>query len=183
MISRILAFFLLVLLSPILVAISILIFFSSETPIFYRQKRVGVANKHFILYKFRTMINNTPDIATHLIDDPSKYYIKYGELFRKLSLDELPQLYNIIIGDMIFIGPRPALYNQNDLIKLRTEHNIHNQIPGITGWAQVNGRDQVSIEEKVRLERFYLEKKSFLLDAKIIFLTIVKVISNRDVTH
>ena len=124
-----------------------------------------------------------PEQHMFCCDDPSKYYIKYGGLIRKLSLDELPQLYNIIIGDMIFIGPRPALYNQNDLIKLRTKHNIHNLIPGITGWAQVNGRDQVSIEEKVQLERFYLEKKSFLIDAKIIFLTIVKVISNRDVTH
>ena len=183
MISRFLGLLFLVLLSPLFVLIFILIYLSDGYPILFKQKRVGLNNNHFFLYKFRTMKMGTPDVATHLLDNPQMYYIRLGLFLRKFSLDELPQLFNIIKGDMIFIGPRPALFNQIDLINLRTEHGIHKLKPGITGWAQINGRDSISIEKKVSLERDYLSKKSLPFDLKIIIYTVVKVLSVSDVNH
>jgi O-antigen biosynthesis protein WbqP len=121
------------------------------------------------------MKKDTPDIPTHLVDDPSTLYIKWGQFLRKFSLDELPQLMNILKGDMTFIGPRPALYNQDDLIDLRSKAGVHHLKPGVTGWAQVNGRDELSIPDKVKMDEYYLKNKSLWLDIKILFLTLLKV--------
>jgi O-antigen biosynthesis protein WbqP len=129
------------------------------------------------------MKKNTPNVATHLLENPSQYVLKSGRLLRKLSLDELPNIINIIKGEMVFVGPRPALYNQDDLMALRVKAEVHQLIPGITGWAQVNGRDEIALDEKVKLEREYLERKSFRFDMKIIVLTFTKVLKSQGVTH
>ena len=147
------------------------------------KKRVGKYNSYFDLYKFRTMKTNTPDVATHLLDKPEEHYIILGLFLRKFSLDELPQLFNIIKGDMVFIGPRPTLFNQHDLIKLRKKHEIDKFKPGLTGWAQINGRDSITIEKKVLLEKEYSSKKSIFFDFKIIIYTFIKVLSLSDVNH
>jgi O-antigen biosynthesis protein WbqP len=160
-----------------------LILISDGFPILYFQKRVGYRNNHFQLVKFRTMKNGTPNIATHLIKNPGQYHIRFGEIIRKLSLDEIPQLFNVISGKMGFIGPRPALFNQYDLINLRTKNGIQNLIPGITGWAQVNGRDELSIKKKVELDLFYKNNRSVLLDLKIVFMTIFSVAFQKGVDH
>ena len=183
MINRIIALIILLLISPLLLFVSITIVLSDGFPIFYKQKRIGFNNSYFFLYKFRTMRKNTPELASHLLSNPDIYLIRTGKFLRTFSLDEIPQLINIIKSDMNFIGPRPALHNQNDLKKLRTEHNIHLQVPGLTGWAQVNGRDQLSIKEKVNLDKFYYENEDFILNLKIIFLTIIKVIRRGEVSH
>jgi len=133
--------------------------------------------------KFRTMHTDTPAVATHLLKDPEGYLTPVGSFLRKFSLDELPQLWSIIKGDMTFVGPRPALYNQDDLIELRTRKNIHRLTPGITGWAQVNGRDELPIPVKVEFDDYYLKNKSFLLDLKILWLTIVKVLKKEGIRH
>ena len=143
---------LLIFLSPILLIVTLAIIINDGFPILFMQKRVGQNNAHFWIYKFRTMKINTPDIATHLLEDSNSFYTSIGLLLRKFSIDELPQLFNILKGDMIFIGPRPALYNQGDLIALRTQAGVQKLIPGITGWAQVNGRDQLSIPNKVKMD-------------------------------
>ena len=182
-VSRLIAIFLGIILFPVYILLYLFILFSSGRPVFFKQKRIGKNNSYFYLYKFRTMKINTPDVATHLLDNPQMYYIRLGLFFRKFSLDELPQLFNIIKGDMVFIGPRPALFNQFDLIDLRTKHGIHKLKPGITGWAQINGRDSISIEKKVALERDYLSKKSISFDLKIIIYTFVKVLSVSDVNQ
>ena len=132
--------------------------------------------------RFRTMLKNTPDIPTHLVINKKNLFTKTGSFLRKYSIDELPQLINIIKGDLVFIGPRPALYNQEDLIKLRTKKNIHQLAPGLTGWAQVNGRDELSIADKVKMDYFYLKNKSVSLDIKILFLTAKKVLKAEDVS-
>jgi len=129
------------------------------------------------------MKKNTPDVATHLLINPNQYLLKIGKFIRKTSLDEIPNLINIIKGEMVFVGPRPALYNQDDLITLRIATGVHKLKPGITGWAQINGRDEISITEKVRLEQEYLNKKSFLFDIEIIIKTIIKVLFSKDVSH
>lgn len=129
------------------------------------------------------MKKNTPNVATHLLDNPEQYLLKIGPILRKLSLDELPNLINIIKGEMVFVGPRPALYNQDDLMVLRVAAGVDKLKPGITGWAQINGRDEISLEQKVALESEYLQKKSFLFDCKIIFLTISNVILRKGVNH
>ena len=129
------------------------------------------------------MKKNTPNVATHLLQNPEKYLLKIGILLRKLSLDELPNLINIIKGEMVFVGPRPALFNQDDLMRLRVDAGVDKLKPGITGWAQINGRDEISLEEKVRLEREYLERKSFFFDMHIIFLTFFKVLISKGVRH
>tara|TARA_B110000003_G_C16532413_1_gene489438 strand:+ start:117 stop:668 length:552 start_codon:yes stop_codon:yes gene_type:complete len=183
MTSKIIAIILLIITFPFFTFISIIILLSDKTPIIFKQKRVGLNNQHFFLYKFRTMRNDTPDIATHLLKNPENYFIKYGSFFRKSSLDELPQLFNIIKGDMVFIGPRPALFNQYDLIKFRKEYGVHKLLPGITGWAQVNGRDSISIQKKVIFEKYYIDNKSFFLDVKILVFTIIKVFFRTDVNH
>ena len=166
---------------PILSTFAIIIFFEDGLPILFKQKRVGKNNELFLIYKLRTMKKSTPDIPTHLLKDSEKMYTYFGPIIRKLSIDELPQLINIIKGDINFVGPRPALHNQDDLIKLRSDKGINCLKPGITGWAQVNGRDKLSIVEKVSFDEYYLKNKSFLLDAKILVKTIIKVFRGSDV--
>ena len=156
---------------------------SSNGSIIHWSERVGLNNKTFIMPKFRTMFTDTPQVATHLLNLNESRITKVGFLLRKYSLDELPQLFSILKGDMSLVGPRPALFNQEDLITLRTQEGIHSLVPGVTGWAQINGRDEIPIPEKVVLEREYLENKSFWLDMKIIWLTIIKVISGDGVSH
>jgi len=183
MVNRIFAVLMLIVLAPIFIIIAVIIIVDDRFPVFYRQKRVGIDNNHFSIFKFRTMKNDLPDIPTHQVEKPEMLYIKTGSLLRKLSFDELPQLLNIIRGDMVFIGPRPALYNQADLIKLRTEANIHKLAPGITGWAQVNGRDDLSIPQKVDYDKYYLNNRSLFLNLKIIVLTAYKVLGMKGVSH
>ena len=183
MFNRLVAFIILVVLSPIIGIISMLILINDGLPIFYIQKRIGKNNINFDLYKFRTMKNNTPVIATHLIKNPEKYFIKFGRFLRESSLDEIPQLINIMKSEMSFIGPRPALYNQDDLVSLRTKKGIHNLMPGITGWAQINGRDELSIIDKVEFDIYYKNNKSLSLNLKIIFITIFKVLFKKGVSH
>ena len=156
---------------------------SSNGSIIHWSERVGLNNKTFIMPKFRTMFTDTPQVATHLLNLNESRITKVGFLLRKYSLDELPQLFSILKGDMSLVGPRPALFNQEDLITLRTQEGIHSLVPGVTGWAQINGRDEIPIPEKVVLEKEYLENKSFWLDMKIIWLSIIKVISGDGVSH
>ncbi len=177
---RSLAFITLILFFPIIIFVVIIIVVSDGFPIFYKQKRIGKNNSHFYLHKFRTMKNNTPEVSTDLLKDPDNYYIKFGKILRRFSIDEIPQLLNIIKGEMNFIGPRPAYYKQYKLIKMRTENNIHKLKPGITGWAQINGRDQISDNTKVELDKYYLLNKNIVLDVKILFYTIFKVILHKD---
>ena len=171
-----------ILLLPILV-ISFLIKLTSKGPILYWSERVGKHNNLFKMPKFRTMNLNTPSVATHLLENPSQHLTPIGPFLRKTSLDELPQLYSILFGDMSFVGPRPALFNQRDLIELRTAKGIHKLTPGLTGWAQVNGRDELSIPVKVNFDEQYLIKKSFIFDLKILYLTVIKIIQSDGVRH
>ncbi len=166
-----------------MIVISILIKMSSTGPILYWSDRIGKNNKIFKMPKFRTMKTDTPAVATHLMKNPEAYYIPIGSFLRKSSLDELPQLYSVLKGDMSFVGPRPALYNQDDLIELRTKKGIHNLIPGITGWAQINGRDDLPIPEKVELDEYYLKNRSFIFDLKTLFMTFLSVINSQGVQH
>lgn len=156
---------------------------TSKGPVLYWSDRVGVNNVIFKMPKFRTMRVDTPAIATHLLSDPDQYVTSVGKLLRKTSLDELPQLISILKGDMSFVGPRPALFNQNDLVALRTEKGVHQIVPGLTGWAQINGRDELPIPVKVEYDTYYLKHKSILFDLKIIFLTFYKVLRREGVTH
>jgi O-antigen biosynthesis protein WbqP len=183
MVNKIAAILLLIILSPILIIISILIWFEDGFPILFSQKRVGMNYSFFNIYKFRSMKKETPNVATHLLYNSEKYILKSGKLIRKLSLDELPNLINIVNGEMVFIGPRPALYNQEDLMRLRVEEGVDKLKPGITGWAQVNGRDNISINEKVNLEKYYLLNKSIELDFKIILLTFSSVLKSKGIKH
>ncbi len=152
-------------------------------PIFFKQKRVGIDYAFFNIYKFRSMKKNTPNVATHLLENPESYLLRIGGLLRKLSLDELPNLINIIKGEMVFVGPRPALYNQDDLMALRVAAGVDKLKPGITGWAQINGRDEISIEKKVALEKEYLERKSFWFDMVILVKTFTSVLGSKGVAH
>ncbi len=152
-------------------------------PIFFKQKRVGINYSFFQIYKFRSMKKNTPNVATHLLENPGQYLLKFGGLLRKLSFDELPNLINIVKGEMVFVGPRPALYNQDDLMALRVATGVHKLKPGITGWAQINGRDDISIEKKVQLEQEYLHKRSILFDIEIIIKTFTNVLFSKGVSH
>ena len=183
MFNRIVALFLLVILSPIFLIVGFLIFLQGGLPVFFKQKRVGVNYSFFYIYKFRTMKKDTPNVATHLLTNPEQYLLKIGALLRKLSLDELPNLINIIKGEMVFVGPRPALYNQDDLMALRVTAGVDKLIPGITGWAQVNGRDELSLEQKVALEKEYLAKKSLTVDFQILIKTFTNVLFSKGVTH
>ena len=183
MFNRIVALFLLVILSPIFLLVGLLIFLQDGLPVFFKQKRVGVNYSFFYIYKFRTMKKETPNVATHLLTNPEQYLLKIGALLRKLSLDELPNLINIIKGEMVFVGPRPALYNQDDLMALRAAAGVDKLIPGITGWAQVNGRDELSLEQKVALEKEYLAKKSLTVDFQILIKTFTNVLFSKGVTH
>lgn len=182
MISRFISGIMLILLSPVLILIGFIIYIDDGFPIIFKQTRVGINNSYFKIFKFRTMKKDTPDLASHLIKDINSHYIKVGKFLRKLSIDELPQLLNILKGDLKFIGPRPALYNQTNLIEMRTKNKICNLHPGVTGWAQVNGRDQLSNADKVSYDLYYLNNKSLLLDVKIIWKSFYKVILAKDVT-
>jgi len=165
-----------IILSPLLLIISIVIKIDSKGPVLFSQRRIGRNNKEFLLYKFRTMKTNTPNVATHLLNDPKRYITPFGNFLRKSSLDELPQFLNIIKGDMTFFGPRPALYNQYDLIELRTRCGVHTLRPGVSGWAQVNGRDCLELSEKVDFDFYYLKHHNLLFDVKILFFTFLKVL-------
>jgi len=178
-----LAFLFLFLFAWLYILLVIAIKFSSKGPVLYWSSRVGVNNKLFNMPKFRSMKEDTPIIATHLIIRPEEYLTRIGRFIRRSSLDELPQLYSIIKGDMSFVGPRPALFNQDDLIALRSKKGIDKLLPGVTGLAQINGRDELSISEKVIFEIEYLENRSFWLDLKIIFMTFIKVINNNGISH
>ena len=183
MINRIAALILFLILLPIFLLVGLLIFIQDGLPVFFKQKRVGVNYSFFYIYKFRTMNKDTPNVATHLLSNPEQYLLKIGALLRKLSLDELPNLINIIKGEMVFVGPRPALYNQDDLMALRVAAGVDKLIPGITGWAQVNGRDELSLEQKVALETEYLVKKSLTVDFQILIKTFTNVLFSKGVTH
>jgi len=181
--TKIISILLFISLSPIFALVALAIIIDDGFPVFFRQRRIGINNDEFWIYKFRTMKKETPDIPTHLVKEAQDYNTIIGSILRKLSIDELPQLINIVKGEMVFVGPRPALYNQDNLIKLRTEKNIHNLKPGVTGWAQVNGRDELSIPEKVKLDEYYLQNKSIILDIKILFMTGFQVIFPKGVSH
>jgi O-antigen biosynthesis protein WbqP len=163
--------------------VAVSIFIEDGVPVFFKQKRVGINYTYFYIYKFRSMKKNTPNVATHLLTNPEQYLLKIGRILRKLSFDELPNLINIIKGEMVFVGPRPALYNQDDLMALRLAAGVDQLKPGITGWAQINGRDEISIEEKVALEKEYLEKKSYLFDMVILVKTFRSVLGSKGVAH
>jgi O-antigen biosynthesis protein WbqP len=164
----------------------LLVKLTSRGPSLYWSKRVGIHNQMFDMPKFRSMKVNTPALATHIMNqqaNPNQYLTPVGSFIRKTSLDELPQLWSVLKGDMSIVGPRPALFNQDDLISLRTEHGVHTMKPGITGWAQVNGRDDLPIPQKVEFDAYYLKHQSFWLDCYIILLTIIKVIKRDGVSH
>ena len=175
--------FLLVLLLIPMLLIVVIVKATSEGPVLYWSDRIGKRNANFRMPKFRTMRLDTPEIATHLMSDPDSYLSPIGSFFRRTSLDELPQLFSILKGDMSFVGPRPALFNQDDLVGLRTEKGVNQLIPGLTGWAQVNGRDKLPISEKVRLDVEYMEGQSFCFDIKILWMTFLKVVRRVGVSH
>lgn len=178
-----LALILIVIFSIPMAFIALLVKITSKGPAFYWSDRVGVNNTIFKMPKFRTMRIDTPAVATHLLDNPHRYLTPIGGFLRKTSLDELPQLYSILKGEISFVGPRPALFNQADLIDLRTQNGVHQLVPGLTGWAQVNGRDDLSIPKKVEFDGYYLKNCSFVLDLKILFMTFLKVIRSEGVRH
>ena len=171
-----------VLIIPVII-VALMVRLTSKGPALYWSDRVGRHNRIFRMPKFRSMQIGTPAVATHLLAKPEAYLTPIGSFLRKSSLDELPQLWSILKGDMSFVGPRPALFNQHDLIELRTCAGVHALLPGLTGWAQINGRDELPIPQKVMLDVEYLKKKSFYLDIKIIFLTAMKVLRRDNVTH
>ena len=183
MLNRLFALIALLTLSPVFLAVALGIYLEDGSSIFFKQKRFGVNYTFFNIYKFRSMKNNTPNVATHLLINPEQYLLKIGNFIRKTSLDELPNLINIIKGEMVFVGPRPALYNQDDLMTLRVATGVDKLKPGITGWAQINGRDEITIEKKVQLEQEYLQKKSFLFDIEILIKTFTNVLFSKDVSH
>ena len=183
MLNRLLALILLFLLFPIFLIVALVILFEDGAPVFFKQRRVGINYTFFNIFKFRSMKKNTPNVATHLLDNPDQYLLKIGKFIRKTSLDELPNLINIIKGQMVFVGPRPALYNQDDLMQFRIATGVDKLKPGITGWAQINGRDEISIAEKVKLEQEYLSKKSFLFDLEILVKTFTNVLFSKGVSH
>ena len=174
---------LLIFLAILQLLIMIAIRLTSKGPAIYWSDRVGKNNKIFKMPKFRSMLTDTPAVATHLLDNPDAYLSPIGRFLRRSSIDELPQLFSVLKGDMSFVGPRPALYNQEDLIALRTEKGVNKLLPGITGWAQVNGRDELSIPDKVALDVEYLKRKSFWFDIKILWMTFLKVVKRDGVSH
>ena len=175
-----------VLLLPFLLLTTLLVKCTSAGPVLYWSQRVGQHNRLFSMPKFRSMQVGTPQIATHLMQQQAQagsYLTPVGSFIRKTSLDELPQLWSVLTGEMSFVGPRPALFNQDDLIQLRTAHGVHTLKPGITGWAQVNGRDELPIPQKVSLDSYYLNNQCLLLDIKIVLLTVIKVLRRDNITH
>jgi O-antigen biosynthesis protein WbqP len=171
-----------VLAAPVLL-VAVLVRLTSPGPALYWSDRVGRHNKIFKMPKFRSMRVGTPAVATHLLADAKSHLTPIGSFLRKSSLDELPQLWSILVGDMSFVGPRPALFNQHDLIALRTQHGVHELVPGLTGWAQVNGRDELPIPDKVKLDVAYLQRQSLWFDVRILWLTLVKVLRRDGVSH
>ena len=171
-----------VLVLPVLF-VAVLVKLTSPGPALYWSDRVGRQNRIFRMPKFRSMRIGTPAVATHLLKDPNAYLTPIGSFLRKSSLDELPQLWSILVGEMSFVGPRPALFNQSDLVALRTELGVHELMPGLTGWAQVNGRDELPIPEKVALDVEYLQRQSLSFDIHILWLTFVKVLQREGVSH
>ena len=163
--------------------IAIFVYFDSRGPILYWSVRVGRNNRLFKMPKFRSMLINTPTTPTHLLPQPHDWITPFGSFLRRYSLDELPQLWNILKGEMSFVGPRPALFSQVDLIDLRTKFRVHELTPGLTGWAQINGRDEITITEKVKLDSEYLKKKSTLLDMRILWMTAQKTIFKEGISH
>lgn len=170
-------------LHSLLSRIAVAVLSTSKGPVIYWSRRVGRNNGIFKMPKFRTMGVGTPPLATHLLGNPKQYLTPVGSFLRRSSLDELPQLWSVLIGNMSLVGPRPALFNQHDLIQLRTKYGVHLLLPGLTGWAQVNGRDELSIEDKVALDVYYVENQSFGLDIKILWSTLIKVIRREGVSH
>jgi O-antigen biosynthesis protein WbqP len=183
MLNRSIALVALIILFPIFLIVILAILIEDGFPFFFTQKRVGINYSFFNIYKFRSMKRETPNVATHLLTNPQKYLLKIGKFIRKTSIDELPNLINIIKGEMVFVGPRPALYNQDDLMLLRVATGVSKLKPGITGWAQINGRDEISIPEKVRLEQEYLSCKSIFFDIKIILKTFISILKSKGVRH
>ena len=171
-----------VLVLPVAV-VAVAVRLTSPGPALYRSDRVGRHNKIFRMPKFRSMRVGTPAVATHMLADAKSHLTPIGSFLRKSSLDELPQLWSILVGDMSFVGPRPALFNQDDLIALRTQYGVHELVPGLTGWAQVNGRDELPIPDKVKLDAEYLQRRSLWFDIKIIWLTALKVVRRDGVSH
>ena len=168
---------------PLLIVLAIVVKLTSKGPVLYWSNRVGRNNQIFSMPKLRTMRIDTPVVATHLLSNPDQYLTPVGGFLRRTSLDELPQLWCILTGDMSVVGPRPALFNKQNLIELRTEHGVHTIRPGLTGWAQINGRDELPIPEKVRLDADYLRMQSLVFDTKVMFLTFVKVARREGITH
>jgi O-antigen biosynthesis protein WbqP len=166
-----------------IIFLCVLIKLTSQGPVIYWSDRVGRFNKIFSMPKFRSMKINTPAVATHLLENPAQWLTPIGSFLRKTSLDEVPQLFSIFTGDMSFVGPRPALFNQQDLINMRSELGVESLVPGLTGWAQINGRDELSIEQKVKLDFEYLQRQSLVFDIKILWLTFLKVSARDGVTH
>ena len=166
-----------------LIVVAFAVRLTSSGPALYWSDRVGRDNHIFKMPKFRSMRTDTPAVATHLLDDPQSFLTPIGSFLRRSSLDELPQIWSVLVGDMSFVGPRPALYNQDDLIALRTERKVHTLVPGLTGWAQVNGRDELPIPVKVDLDVEYMQKQSFFFDIYILYLTFIKVLGRDGVTH
>lgn len=171
------------LLLPLIVLVAVLVRLTSTGPVLYWSDRVGRGNKIFKMPKFRSMRINTPAVATHLLQNPDQWLTPIGSLLRKTSLDELPQLWSILKGDMSFVGPRPALFNQDDLIAMRTDAGVHHLLPGLTGWAQINGRDELPISAKVKLDIEYLQRRSLAFDLWILWMTLLKVLSRDGVSH
>ncbi|MFW8600748.1 sugar transferase [Desulfobacterota bacterium M19] len=163
--------------------VALIVKITSKGPALYASDRIGINNSIFKMYKFRTMRIDTPAVATHLMENPGQYLTPVGRFLRKSSLDELPQLFNILKGDMSFVGPRPALFNQHDLIELRTKKGIHTLEPGLTGWAQINGRDELPIPVKVNFDEYYYQNRSFPLDMRILLMTLFKVMRHEGVDH
>ena len=178
------SFVMTLILLPILIIIAAIIKLDSKGPVLFKQKRVGKDNKHFEIYKFRTMRTDTPkDMPTHLFNNAESFITPIGRFLRKSSLDELPQLFNILKGEMSFVGPRPALWNQYDLIEARNQCGANLVKPGITGWAQINGRDEIPIEQKAKLDGEYVKSMSLMMDIKILFLTVFSILKSEGVSE
>ena len=183
-IDFILAFIALVLLSPLFLVLALWIKMDSKGPVFFKQKRIGINRSFFQIYKFRTMLSETPsDMPTHLLDNPDAFITKSGRFLRKTSLDELPQLINILKGEMAFIGPRPALWNQDDLADERDKYKANDVLPGLTGWAQINGRDELPIKDKAQLDGEYIQNMSFWFDIKCFFGTFISILKSDGVVE